>query len=150
MTHKQWFNNVLHLHPVHEDGATILVYPSLQFRCISGNRKFCVMHLEKSRAILFLHLTRTQVSNLRPLAPSLYEQASKLSTTLILKYPRYWAAFLMVQGDWKLPRPGFGSFFEGSLLAALCEGRDTTDDYLELKKRTVSRDCLSFNCVSPS
>ena len=21
MTHKQWFNNVLHLHPVHEEGA---------------------------------------------------------------------------------------------------------------------------------
>ena len=24
MTHKQWFNNVLHLHPVHEEGARIL------------------------------------------------------------------------------------------------------------------------------
>ena len=23
MTHKQWFNNVLHLHPVHEEGATV-------------------------------------------------------------------------------------------------------------------------------
>ena len=23
MTHKQWFNNVLHLHPVHEEGADI-------------------------------------------------------------------------------------------------------------------------------
>ena len=22
MTHKQWFNNVLHLHPVHEGGAS--------------------------------------------------------------------------------------------------------------------------------
>ena len=21
MTHKQWFNNMLHLHPVHEEGA---------------------------------------------------------------------------------------------------------------------------------
>ena len=21
MTHKQWFNNVVHLHPVHEEGA---------------------------------------------------------------------------------------------------------------------------------
>ena len=26
MTHKQWFNNVLHLHPVHEEGAQ-LSYP---------------------------------------------------------------------------------------------------------------------------
>ena len=23
MTHKQWFNNVLHLHPVHEEGAVL-------------------------------------------------------------------------------------------------------------------------------
>ena len=23
MTHKQWFNNVLHLHPVHEEGAKL-------------------------------------------------------------------------------------------------------------------------------
>ena len=23
MTHKQWFNNVLHLHPVHEQGAEV-------------------------------------------------------------------------------------------------------------------------------
>ena len=25
MTHKQWFNNVLHLHPVHEEGAKLLL-----------------------------------------------------------------------------------------------------------------------------
>ena len=25
MTHKQWFNNVLHLHPVHEEGAERLI-----------------------------------------------------------------------------------------------------------------------------
>ena len=24
MTHKQWFNNVLHLHPVHEEGTRLL------------------------------------------------------------------------------------------------------------------------------
>ena len=28
MTHKQWFNNVLHLHPVHEEGALIWRYIS--------------------------------------------------------------------------------------------------------------------------
>ena len=26
MTHKQWFNNVLHLHPVHEEGAPFMQY----------------------------------------------------------------------------------------------------------------------------
>ena len=28
MTHKQWFNNVLHLHPVHEEGAKISDRPA--------------------------------------------------------------------------------------------------------------------------
>ena len=26
MTYKQWFNNVLHLHPVHEEGAKTCVH----------------------------------------------------------------------------------------------------------------------------
>ena len=33
MTHKQWFNNVLHLHPVPEEGATFVAQSPLQ-RCI--------------------------------------------------------------------------------------------------------------------
>ena len=32
MTHKQWFNNVLHLHPVHEEGARLSLTALLNFK----------------------------------------------------------------------------------------------------------------------
>ena len=37
MTHKQWFNNVLHLHPVPEEGAetTILVTLGMLWFCFT-------------------------------------------------------------------------------------------------------------------
>ena len=31
LTQKQWFNNVLHLYPVPEEGAMFNFYPDLQF-----------------------------------------------------------------------------------------------------------------------
>ena len=33
MTHKQWFNNVLHLHPVHEEGAQISLQIQILLKC---------------------------------------------------------------------------------------------------------------------
>ena len=35
MTHKQWFNNVLHLHPVHQEGAIKSSCPCLYIVLLS-------------------------------------------------------------------------------------------------------------------
>ena len=46
MTHKQWFNNVLHLHPVHEEGANKTYTPPLAcFAHIHENSSFAISYL---------------------------------------------------------------------------------------------------------
>ena len=47
----------------------------------------------------------------------------------------------------RIPHLEFDSFFQDSLLVVLCEGRDTTDYYLQLetKRVVISGHCLSFS-----
>ena len=48
MTHKQWFNNVLHLHPVHEEGAQTAhssLANCLGFTCKAEEETHSLRHL---------------------------------------------------------------------------------------------------------
>ena len=45
MTHKQWFNNVLQLHPAHEEGALVLLVFSC-WRAFDVNDSSTILNLK--------------------------------------------------------------------------------------------------------
>ena len=68
MTHKQWFNNVLHLHPVHEEGA--------KFRCKrmsskkkNGRVRFQRPHQDGFRAVGGGHAATSKLFSFLGLLP---------------------------------------------------------------------------------